>query len=752
MMRRLCTSTLSGGVILVASVLATGPTLADTGSEPQGAQTTPGTATTTPGQPGTVTDPGQEPSSPGAGKQQPTSRKPNPPKHKGGKSGDSGKPNVKGKKKAKQGKQTTKSGGTAIGAQTPIASVTNLQIEAFDVPPFALQYYMAAGSMYGVPWQLLTAIHYVETNFSTNLSVSSAGAVGHMQFLPSTWDGGYATDADGDGLKDPYSLPDSIFAAARYLRAAAGDAQLNIRDKNEDALRKAVFAYNHSDVYVNDVLGLAKRYAKLPPEFVNALVELSSGIFPVQGNARYAKKETGNVATIYARRRAPVVAVTAGKIVRMDANGFTLLDPYGNKYYYGNLDWVAPVHPVPKPTRAALEKFRRQANRIQREADSQRNLPAPSGPATAGDLPASGRAAAQASAKQPATPQADRVPNPGDSGYRPNGPTLPTKERLFAHPSRTNNKQTAAALGQFDAAGLKGGRAWTVFTARYRHVLKPDPRNYVMRPLKVGSQVTAGTLLGQVNAAGGASGSGLTIKVRPAGKGSPLIDPTPLITTWKLREETSARGLLSGNPLKGGISAGQVLLLPDDIIRARVLNDPRIRIYPCGRNDIRTGKIKEQVLGALEYLAESGFRMTVTSLSCGHSRLTASGNPSAHPFGLAVDIAEINGEPVLGNQQPGGPADQLIDRLLALQGKWEPNQIISLIPKGRPNTLVLADHNDHVHVGYPVSQGNSAQLARRFKSILTDGQWKRLGERMNAMKNPIIPKKASRWAIRVKHR
>ncbi len=90
-----------------------------------------------------------------------------------------------------------------------------------------------------MPWVLLASINKFETGFGTNLSVSSAGAVGWMQFLPSTWKR-YAVDASGDGKADPYSPRDAINAAARYL-AAAG-----VR-KN---LAAAVWSYNHSAPYV----------------------------------------------------------------------------------------------------------------------------------------------------------------------------------------------------------------------------------------------------------------------------------------------------------------------------------------------------------------------------------------------------------------------------------------------------------------------------------------------------------------------
>jgi cell wall-associated NlpC family hydrolase len=109
--------------------------------------------------------------------------------------------------------------------------------------------WQAAGNRYGIPWPVLGAINKVETNFGSNLGPSSAGAVGWMQFMPSTW-ARWGIDANGDGVADPDNPTDAIFSAARYLAGCGGQFDIV----------RAVYCYNHSQSYVSEVLGLAALY------------------------------------------------------------------------------------------------------------------------------------------------------------------------------------------------------------------------------------------------------------------------------------------------------------------------------------------------------------------------------------------------------------------------------------------------------------------------------------------------------------
>lgn len=152
-----------------------------------------------------------------------------------------------------------------------------------EVPKGYIPLYQEAADAYGIPWTLLAAHHRVETRFSTmDPLLSSAGAEGHLQFMPCTfvgWEhptcsglgkgdikeaekmdpavikkyGGYGVDGNGDGAADPYNLEDALHSAAKYL-AESGAA--------EGDLKGAISHYNQSEAYVEDVLFYYEKYEK----------------------------------------------------------------------------------------------------------------------------------------------------------------------------------------------------------------------------------------------------------------------------------------------------------------------------------------------------------------------------------------------------------------------------------------------------------------------------------------------------------
>jgi hypothetical protein len=630
--------------------------------------------------------------------------------------------------------------------------VPNFIIRKFRVPPFLLSIYQAAGIEYGVRWEVLAAINEIETDYGRNLNVSSAGALGWMQFMPSTWDM-YGTDANKDGRKDPYNPVDAIFAAARYLKAAG----------YEQDVRRAIFAYNHADWYVDSVLLRARLIAGVPADVIGSLTGLTEGRFPVFARARYADdiaeqqlekrvKRGENAAQlvesddsrrsidIYSKVGAPVVAVNDGvikKIGRSKKLGrhVVLQDVYGNRYTYAHLGQVSKLYPVPK-----------------RDAD-------PSNPKNS----ATALAANQSDPKPDAPASAGRQLDSSDKGKeRDRGGDVPTseeqasapiKQRLFAHPDMHGSRESGGLEQQLDAQARKSGK-YETFKAYFSRPYGLDPSKVRLRPLKKGSHVIGGTILGRIGRTVPGMAPHLDFAIRPAGRGAPNIDPKPILDGWKLLEATaiyraSGRNVLYGKDGAGAMSIGQILLLPKPLLEKRVLSDERIEIYECGRDDIRSGQIDRRVLATLAYLAESGLRPGVTSMKCGHGYYTSSGNVSEHSSGNAVDIATVNGIPVLGHQEPGGITEQTVRRLMQLQGTMAPHQVISLFEIGGP-TLAMADHNDHIHVGFQPMFGANKKLGKQALAVLEPGQWSDLISRLGEIENPVVPTKPSKYALPAK--
>ena len=111
------------------------------------------------------------------------------------------------------------------------------------------RYYQEAEARFGVPWSVLAAVNLVETGFGRIVGLSSAGALGPMQFIPATWD---AYGLGGD-VWDPH---DAILGAANYLAANGGG------DGTSEGLDNALIRYNHSQHYVAAV----RTYASLMQE------------------------------------------------------------------------------------------------------------------------------------------------------------------------------------------------------------------------------------------------------------------------------------------------------------------------------------------------------------------------------------------------------------------------------------------------------------------------------------------------------
>ncbi|HUR86904.1 MAG TPA: lytic murein transglycosylase, partial [Solirubrobacteraceae bacterium] len=636
----------------------------------------------------------------------------------------------------------------ALPGPVPIG-VPNFVINKFAIPPFLLSIYQAAGIQYGVRWEVLAAINEIETDYGRNLNVSSAGAMGWMQFIPSSWKT-YGVDANGDNKIDPYNPVDAIFAAARYLKAAGADQDL----------RKAIFAYNHADWYVDQVLLRARFIGGMPADLIGSLSGLTQGLFPVHAAAKYADdiserdanrrvargknaalpveaNATRRGINIFAKAGSPVVAVQDGKIIKLGQNkrlgNFVMMrDVYGNTYTYAGLKKVASQVPVPKDKTQTKES-------IAKELALPKADPAPKQAASAGAAVKGAAEKVKSAVVEPATAAVQAT-------------TDLAKERLFANPTRPN-ALTAGGKQQImesESTLAAGSSVKSYFTGVYGL----NKEDVVLKRLVPGRRVIAGTILGRIGTVTQGISPNVMFEIRPAGRGAPRIDPKPILDGWKLLESTAIYRAQGKNALLGSeafsASIGQIMLMSKESLAQRVLSNPRIDIYSCGRRDIEAGQIDRRVLATLEFLAASGLKPTVTSLTCGHGYYTASGNVSEHSSGSAVDIAMINGIPILGHQGEGSITDITIRRLLTLQGTTKPHQIISLMKyEGMDNTLALGDHADHIHVGFHPEYAPGSADSRQLDAVLKPTQWIKLIDRLGRIDNPTVSLKPSKYAIRV---
>ncbi len=801
---------LPAGATLISSVCpppvttptVTAPTTSTPSTSSTPTTTSTGSQTTTTGGSGnksqtttstTPTTTAPKPSSPGKS-QQPSSH-PAPAGTVG--SNGSGKSSKNKKKKKKPANSSSPPQRTSGGVPTPSnpsfsfalpgpapMGVPNFFIDSFRIPPFLLPIYQAAGIQYTVPWQVLAAINEIETDYGRNLSVSTAGAVGWMQFLPSTWKR-YGVDANGDGVADPYNPVDAVFSAARYLHAAGASKDIG----------GAVFSYNHAGWYVQSVMLRAKLIGGMPNDLIGALTGLVEGHFPVAAPSRYAddaveklakqRVKKGNAAVpinsdpntkgvaVFAKTNSPVIAVNDGKVVKIGQNKqlgryLMLQDATGNVYTYAHLGSIPSKYPVPKRVKVT-------AKQITKQLSAPITLP-PTGPASAGSqqtaaIPSVSKATKEikSTPSKAAAPLSVPVASGAAEASRPeqlavdrlkHPTTQPTdqtttiaaplaKERLFANPHRPNSYAAGGAtqiknaalqisnfrdyfsdvlhLGkkQYTLAAAEGGRR-----GRRRH----DPR-----PHRQGQR--HGRLAPRVH---GASGR----QERTADR--PQADPRRLEAARGDRRLPRRR---RRSVLRPGRQEPVDRRDPADVQGAAAV--PRAR-RPA-RADLRMRSPRHP--GRPDRPPDPRRRRSscrprvCTRPSAASTAATARrGRPAWMPQGAtgsSIDISKINNIPIEGHQGAGSITDITIRRLLTLQGAMKPDEIVSTMSyKGQSNTLSLPDHGNRIQIEFTPLFGGNKKLSAEVKSILRPGQWIKLINHISQIPEPVIPIAPSKYAIK----
>jgi hypothetical protein len=663
------------------------------------------------------------------------------------------------------------------------AEASDQSLGFYRIPLFLLPIYKAAAVQYGVPWQILAAINEIETDYGTDLSVSTAGAVGWMQFMPSTWLQ-YGVDALNAGYADPYNPVDAIFAAARYLRAAGAATNL----------RAAILSYNHSEEYVESVVLRAKLISTYPKGVIATLTGLIDGRLPVTGKrvawnplpaaqsassatasatqlpsqpstpaaagtsgapatspstpgssaalsptaaaaaATHAKPEQLQLIELLSSPKASVIAVQDGRVLKIGDSHklgkyLVLRDVYGDVFTYAGLGSVAPTYILPKESRAHIKSQAVQA--------ASTHGPAPSQPASAGT-----QSPFTLHVKKPLPAHAHSEVSVPSSDQEVTPPGM-EKVRLFAHPGNPDARAAAIASAARKARHSRAGQPL---------------------PLRAGSVVASGTVLGHVRVPPGAKDGHLRFAIRPSGD-TETINPAPILANWaQLQTALHPQGAKATNALLGATASDAFLMSKPQLERA-VLSDPGITLDACGRHEIAAGKVDSRVLAVLAFLSRSGLEPTVSSLRCTSPQFP--GSPSAGYSAEAVDISAINGTAIAGHQGPETITDLTIRTLLTLPSEFVPHEILSLMRyPGSPRTRASAADANHIHLVFrpatatttlsPAAAARAAHSARTGRtapsplvttSILSAPQWNQLITRVGTLPMPTVATKPSSQAV-----
>ncbi len=519
--------------------------------------------------------------------------------------------------------------GSAVSAQA---------LAFYRIPLFLLPVYKAAAVQYDVPWQILAAINEVETDYGTDLSISTAGAVGWMQFMPQTWLM-YGVDATDAGYADPYNPVDAIFAAARYLHAAGASRNLH----------RAILAYNHSQAYVESVLLRARLIATYPRSAIDTLSGLVDGQLPTVGahpapGALYlpgTNPAAGAAPAATGATSATAGAVPASPLVA----GASAVR--GSAHASADHSAAVPGSTPAPPPQVAAARAEAAANAPAKPAQLMDLLGTPGASVVAvqsgrvmhlghshalgrylvlrdvyGDIfTYAGLGSLAPRYRRPTPPTSAEVVQrtPGSAGAGKPGtseeaaPTLPATAghqapltlKVKAHkahaasvPSEPEPEPETAPVGKVRLYAHPHNPLARAVAAR----ASKAPASGRWLTLRSGSLVSQGTVLGHLPVAPGPDAGQLRFAVRPAGDNG-TVDPGSLLVNWRqLGAALHPKGTKRRVTLLGA-TADDVFAMSRDELQRSVLSDPGIQLDVCARRDVAAGAIDRRVLAVLEFFA-----------------------------------------------------------------------------------------------------------------------------------------------------
>jgi membrane-bound lytic murein transglycosylase B len=689
----------------------------------------------------------------------------------------------------------------ALAAELATSAASVQALGFYRIPLFLLPIYQAAAIQYGVPWQILAAINEVETDYGSDLSVSSAGAEGWMQFEPSTWLQ-YGVDALDAGYADPYNPVDAIFAAARYLHAAGASKNLHT----------AILAYNHSEAYAESVLLRAKLISSYPKSVIATLTGLVDARLPVTGKkvswgSLLPTPPSPSTSPSVSSATANAKAVTGAAKTASSASATT--GSSAQAATSGSMDAGSTPGSVPAPTPAAAADAASGTAAATGSAAGTADaapkfvelLSAPKASVVAvqdgrvlglgrshrlgkyvilrdiyGDVfTYAGLGSIAPSYRLPKVPSAALVAAAKSQAAGAAGNDAPLTLHVQRSHARTTSSQNSIPAGSAESVPAATGKV-----RLFAHPGNPDALAAAARvttatpakgsgkglALQRGSLVAEGTVLGHVLVPKGAKDGHLCFSVQPAGD-SGSIDPRPVLANWKeLDEALHPQGAKSQSALLGA-TASDVFLLSKSQLELAVLSDPGIDLDARARHEISSGAIDRRVLAVLAFLSRSGLKPTVQAVHRGPRLSSVAGRVADAETGGAVDISAVNGIPIAGHEGAGSITDSTIRTLLTLRGEFVPSQIVSLMKyPAAANTLATTAHADAIQIDF---QPTAAALASTPKAVakaaraaakaaasplvaggvsLSLTQWNELLTRVGAIPAPKLAAKPTSAAIR----
>ena len=588
--------------------------------------------------------------------------------------------------------------------------------------------------------------------------VAPPAPLGWMQFMPAHL-GDLRRRRQRRRRKDPYNPVDAIFAAARYLRAAGADdgpapGDLRLQPRRLVRQRRPRCA--------------PARSPRCRADLVGSLTGLTQGRFPVDGDATlrrtpHAARRNAQGGRRRRRSRSPARAAAPASTSPPRDGAAGDRRPGRPRRRDRPQQAPRPLHPGPRRLR--------QHYTYGHLGEPQRAAPRAEGaPGRRGQRPPAGRTRTTRTRRRRSAGHGRQARHGRHEHRRARPPRSPRPPPPRRSPSRSACSPTRSARRSYAAGGQRQlsdapdasaaqavPRTRSASTSPSRYGLRRN--DVALKPLRKGSRVIAGTILGRIGAVSHqwqprrtcASRSARPARRRAAHR--PDADPRRL----EAARVDDALPRAGKNPLLGADATptiGQILLMSKEALERRVLANPDIDIYACGRQDIRAGHRRPpRARDARVPRRERPEADRHARCAAATATYTASGNVSEHSSGDAIDIATING--IADPRPPGRGLDHRHRRAQAADAAGHdeaaPDHHADDSTPGTDNTFAMGDHDDHIHVGFQpaVRRQRRDRQGHRGRPAARPVEPPR-SSRLGAIENPAVPLKPSRYAVKVK--